>query len=185
MDAIEHELWRRARQDEDQEARDFLFLRYSPWARSIAGMVARRTQLRMMEWDDHVQNAQLGLLDAMSRFDAGLGVYFMVYAKPRVRGAVFNGMRKMGIGDGKDVIVYDSHGLYSAARAWWVLRWKGVPTEVCIGMQLSPDGAAAHAWLEYEGIPVNDLPDIALRYPIQYDGELKPRPDRVGAWAAS
>lgn len=31
-------------------------------------------------------------------------------------------MRKMGIGDGKQVIVYDSVGLYSAARAWWMFR---------------------------------------------------------------
>lgn len=31
-------------------------------------------------------------------------------------------MRKMGIGDGKRVVVYDSVGLYSAARAWWMLR---------------------------------------------------------------
>jgi thiosulfate/3-mercaptopyruvate sulfurtransferase len=31
-------------------------------------------------------------------------------------------MRKMGIGDGKKVIVYDSVGLYSAARAWWIFR---------------------------------------------------------------
>lgn len=31
-------------------------------------------------------------------------------------------MRKMGIGDGKQVIVYDTTGLYSAARAWWMFR---------------------------------------------------------------
>jgi thiosulfate/3-mercaptopyruvate sulfurtransferase len=31
-------------------------------------------------------------------------------------------MRRMGIGDGKDVVVYDSIGLYSAARAWWMFR---------------------------------------------------------------
>jgi len=31
-------------------------------------------------------------------------------------------MRKMGIGDGKQVIVYDSTGLYSAARAWWMFK---------------------------------------------------------------
>lgn len=31
-------------------------------------------------------------------------------------------MRRMGIGDGKRVIVYDSLGLYSAARAWWMFR---------------------------------------------------------------
>jgi thiosulfate/3-mercaptopyruvate sulfurtransferase len=31
-------------------------------------------------------------------------------------------VRKMGIGDGKRVIVYDSVGLYSAARVWWMFR---------------------------------------------------------------
>lgn len=31
-------------------------------------------------------------------------------------------MKKLGIGDGKRVIVYDSYGLFSAARAWWMFR---------------------------------------------------------------
>lgn len=31
-------------------------------------------------------------------------------------------MRKMGIGDGKRIVVYDSAGLFSAARAWWMFR---------------------------------------------------------------
>ncbi len=93
MESIEQELWRRHAQEGDTEARDFLFLRYSPWARSVAAAVARRTGLRMMDWADHAQNAQVGLLEAMSRYDASLGVDFMAYAKPRVRGAVFNGMR--------------------------------------------------------------------------------------------
>lgn len=31
-------------------------------------------------------------------------------------------MRKMGIGDGKRIIAYDSAGLFSAARAWWMFR---------------------------------------------------------------
>jgi len=47
----------------------------------------------MMEWADHVQNAQLGLLEAMMRYDVGYGLIFSAYATPRVRGAVFNGMR--------------------------------------------------------------------------------------------
>jgi thiosulfate/3-mercaptopyruvate sulfurtransferase len=34
-------------------------------------------------------------------------------------------MKKMGIGDGMRVIVYDSEGLYSAARVWWMLRVMG------------------------------------------------------------
>ncbi|HBZ46985.1 MAG TPA: RNA polymerase subunit sigma-70 [Stenotrophomonas sp.] len=102
MDAIEQELWRRHRQEGDAEARDFLFLRYSGWARSVAAAVARRAGPRMMEWNDHVQNAQVGLLEAMSRFDPILGVDFMAYAKPRVRGAVFNGMRSFMRADAAD-----------------------------------------------------------------------------------
>ncbi|MCB1379867.1 MAG: 3-mercaptopyruvate sulfurtransferase [Alphaproteobacteria bacterium] len=31
-------------------------------------------------------------------------------------------MRKLGIGDGKRVIAYDAAGLFSAARAWWMLK---------------------------------------------------------------
>ncbi|MFZ5675911.1 MAG: 3-mercaptopyruvate sulfurtransferase [Pseudomonadota bacterium] len=31
-------------------------------------------------------------------------------------------MRKLGIGDGKKVIAYDTQGLFSAARAWWMFR---------------------------------------------------------------
>lgn len=34
-------------------------------------------------------------------------------------------MRKMGIGDGMRIIVYDSEGLYSAARVWWMFRANG------------------------------------------------------------
>ena len=34
-------------------------------------------------------------------------------------------MKKMGIGDGMHVVVYDSEGLYSAARVWWMFRAMG------------------------------------------------------------
>jgi thiosulfate/3-mercaptopyruvate sulfurtransferase len=34
-------------------------------------------------------------------------------------------MKKMGIGDGHQIIVYDSEGLYSAARVWWMFRIMG------------------------------------------------------------
>jgi len=34
-------------------------------------------------------------------------------------------MKKMGIGDGMRIVVYDSLGLFSAARAWWTFRAMG------------------------------------------------------------
>ncbi len=34
-------------------------------------------------------------------------------------------MRKMGVGDGMKVVVYDARGFYSAPRAWWMFRVMG------------------------------------------------------------
>jgi thiosulfate/3-mercaptopyruvate sulfurtransferase len=34
-------------------------------------------------------------------------------------------VKKMGIGDGLKIVVYDSEGLYSAARVWWMFRTMG------------------------------------------------------------
>ncbi len=34
-------------------------------------------------------------------------------------------MKKMGVGDGKRIVVYDSLGLFSAARVWWTFRAMG------------------------------------------------------------
>jgi thiosulfate/3-mercaptopyruvate sulfurtransferase len=34
-------------------------------------------------------------------------------------------VKKMGIGDGLRIVVYDSEGLYSAARVWWMFRTMG------------------------------------------------------------
>ncbi|TNE39900.1 MAG: 3-mercaptopyruvate sulfurtransferase [Alphaproteobacteria bacterium] len=34
-------------------------------------------------------------------------------------------MRKLGLGDGNRIVVYDSNGLFSAARAWWMFQVMG------------------------------------------------------------
>lgn len=36
-----------------------------------------------------------------------------------------SGMRRLGLGDGNLIVVYDGAGVYSAARAWWMLRAMG------------------------------------------------------------
>ena len=86
-------LWETYRLGGDIGAQRLLFLRYVPWARGIARDVYRRVRVPQMDWGDYAQNATVGLLEAMGRFDPGRGIAFMAYAKPRVRGAVFNGLR--------------------------------------------------------------------------------------------
>ena len=61
-------------------------------------------------------------------------------------------MRAMGIGDGHRVIVYDSAGLFSAARVWWLFRLFG-KTDVAV-----LDGGLPK-WLA-EGREVEDMPPI-------------------------
>jgi thiosulfate/3-mercaptopyruvate sulfurtransferase len=34
-------------------------------------------------------------------------------------------MRKLGVGDGHQIVVYDGAGLFSAARVWWLFRLMG------------------------------------------------------------
>ncbi len=34
-------------------------------------------------------------------------------------------MRRLGMGDGRHVVVYDTQGIFSAARAWWMFRFFG------------------------------------------------------------
>jgi len=93
MTADERALWTSIRSDSKCDAHQQLFFQYVPWARTVARDVYRRLRIPQMEWGDYAHNATVGLLEAMSRFDATRGVDFMAYARPRVRGAVFNGLR--------------------------------------------------------------------------------------------
>lgn len=46
----------------------------------------------------------------------------------------------------------------------WFLRRRGIPAELRIGVQRQGAGLAAHAWVEYGGVPVNDRLDIASAF---------------------
>lgn len=95
MNAVseEQQLWLSHRTGRDPLAHQQLFFRYAPWSRAVARDVYRRIRIPQMDWNDYAQNATIGLLEAMGRYDENRGIEFMAYAKPRVRGAVFNGLR--------------------------------------------------------------------------------------------
>lgn len=93
MDGDEHILWRDWHQERSTAARDALIIHYSPWARVVARDVYMRVYLMHEAWHDCVQNALLGLMEAIERFDPTRGAPFRSYARIRVRGAVFDGLR--------------------------------------------------------------------------------------------
>jgi hypothetical protein len=45
---------------------------------------------------------------------------------------------------------------------WYVLRSRGVPVELCLGVQKFP--FAAHAWVAYRGTPLNDVPEHVAHF---------------------
>lgn len=62
-------------------------------------------------------------------------------------------VRKLGLGDGNRIVVYDQHGLMSAARAWWMFRIFGHRDVAVLNGGLPK-------WLA-EGRPTEDLPPPA------------------------
>jgi thiosulfate/3-mercaptopyruvate sulfurtransferase len=61
-------------------------------------------------------------------------------------------MRKLGVGDGHQIVVYDGAGLFSAARVWWLFRLMG-KTDIAV-----LDGGFPK-W-QAEGRTIEDLPPI-------------------------
>lgn len=61
-------------------------------------------------------------------------------------------MRSLGVGDGHQVVVYDTAGLFSAARVWWLFRLMG-KTDIAV-----LDGGLPK-WIA-EGHPVEDMTPI-------------------------
>ena len=61
-------------------------------------------------------------------------------------------MRKLGVGDGHQIVVYDGMGLFSAARVWWLFRLMG-KTDIAV-----LDGGFPK-W-QAEGRAIEDMPPV-------------------------
>jgi RNA polymerase sigma factor for flagellar operon FliA len=88
----ERALWRSLRERGDEAARAALLVRYMPYAKMIAAMVYGRRISLTDEFDDYLQLARVGLLEAMGSYDPSAGVQFKTFAASRVRGAVLDGV---------------------------------------------------------------------------------------------
>ena len=84
-------------------------------------------------------------------------------------------MRRMGIGDGKRIVAYDTVGLFSAARAWWMFKVFGHDDVAVLDGGLkkwlaegraTEDGPALprqerHFTARFKGSMVKDMKDVA------------------------
>lgn len=75
--------------------RDVIIEQYIPYATSIANRVVKSLSLTA-EYDDILCNARVGLLEAAKRFDESQNVSFRTFAYYRIKGAIYDGLRKSG-----------------------------------------------------------------------------------------
>lgn len=69
--------------------------RYLPLVKSIALQVKRKLPAHI-ELDDLVGYGSIGLMEAMGNFRTGQGTTFKTFAYYRIRGAIYDGLRKIG-----------------------------------------------------------------------------------------
>ncbi|HEV2818522.1 MAG TPA: sigma-70 family RNA polymerase sigma factor [Allosphingosinicella sp.] len=93
--AGEDALWHALRHEGSAAARDRLFSLYLPFARSLAGRQFRSRSGGDIEYQDLLQLGCAGLLEAIDRFDPGLGVPFKGFAVRRINGSMIDGLAKM------------------------------------------------------------------------------------------
>ena len=78
----------------DAVSRDRLIVHYSPLVKFVAGRVGAGLP-NSVDPGDLVSAGVFGLIDAVERFDPERGGKFETFAVPRIRGAVFDGLRAL------------------------------------------------------------------------------------------
>lgn len=87
-------VWSRWLDERDETARERLIVHYSPLVKFVAGRVGAGLP-RSVDAGDLVGAGVFGLIDAVERFDRERGVKFETFAAPRIRGAIYDSLRKL------------------------------------------------------------------------------------------
>lgn len=86
--------WDRWLKRRSSSARDHLIVSYAPLVKFIAGRLGAGLPASV-DPGDLVSSGVLGLIDAIERFDPQRGVKFETFATPRIKGAIYDGLRAL------------------------------------------------------------------------------------------
>lgn len=80
---------------DELKVRDDIVNQYIPYASSIAARVCQ-TLSSAVDYEDVLCNARLGLIEAAKRYDKKYEVDFRTFAYYRIKGAIYDGLRRSG-----------------------------------------------------------------------------------------
>ncbi|MAT04331.1 MAG: RNA polymerase sigma factor WhiG [Acidimicrobiaceae bacterium] len=86
--------WTRWLNRKNAASRDHLIVHYSPLVKFVAGRVGAGLP-NSVDPGDLVSSGVFGLIDAIDRFDPERGFKFETFAAPRIRGAIYDGLRQL------------------------------------------------------------------------------------------
>jgi RNA polymerase sigma factor for flagellar operon FliA len=107
-DAAAHALWAQFVVSRADSLREELISHYLPLARMVAAKLYRLRPDNSVSFDDYLQYARVGLLEAIDRYDPEREASFETFSSYRIRGAVLNGL-------GRESEI-------AAQRAYWSAR---------------------------------------------------------------
>jgi RNA polymerase sigma-B factor len=171
--ARDGELWRRFARNRDQATREELVRRYMPFAKRLA----LRYRGASESFDDLLQVANLGLLNAVDRFDPERGIPFTAFASPTILGELKRHFRD------RVWTVRVPRGLHD--RITEVEKATG---ELTRELQRSPSVREIAERLELEQIDVLEVMEanhnrrpLSLDRPVGDDGEDSPPTEWIGS----
>jgi RNA polymerase sigma factor for flagellar operon FliA len=142
-------LWTRFTQSRALQLRGRLIERYLPLARAAAARYYRLRSDDSVAFEDYLQYARIGLVEAIDDYDPGREASFETYSSYRIRGAVLNGL-------GRESEI-------AAQRNFWRTRLQereDPPAEPAPEVEEVENSVALGFMLEHEG---EDVADEALQ----------------------
>lgn len=103
-------LWEDYATSRDPQTRGELIEHYMPVAKIIAAKLFGVRSDPAASFDDYLQYARVGLVEAVDRYDTTRSVPFEAYSAPRIRGAILNGL--------------EHESELSAQRSYWRSRMR-------------------------------------------------------------
>ena len=89
------EHWRAWREENNLNARDRLIEHYLPFARIMAAKLYRDRHSPEFEFDDYLQYATIGMMEAMERYNHKGEASFKTYATLRISGEILDGIERL------------------------------------------------------------------------------------------